>query len=148
MNKDTFTFDIALFFATFLSVPSRFQLIIGISKSFSTLSFVKGARSRNRKETCYLYNLYCCLHVAIVFCTDFGGWGESTRQLFPKLQQYPCNRTTYACFACFSTKLKSLSSKQHLHFEKNSRISVIWPIKNTANRHFERSFLHYVTQPL
>ena len=28
-------------------------------------------------KTCYLYDLYCFPHVAIVFCSDFGGWGES-----------------------------------------------------------------------
>ena len=58
-----------------------------------------------------LYNLYCFPHVAIVFCTDFGGWGKSTRKLLPKIHQYLCNRTTYECFVCFSTKLKSPSSK-------------------------------------
>ena len=72
---------------------------------------IKGAGSRNRKPTCYLYNQYCCPHVAIVFCKDFGGWGESTRKLLPKIHQYLCNRKTYECFACFSTKLKTRSSK-------------------------------------
>ena len=84
------------------------------------LNSFKGAGSRNRKQTCYLYNLYCFPHVAIVFCTDFGGWGESTRKLLPKIHQYLCNRTTYECFVCFSTKLKSPSSKQHFYFEKCS----------------------------
>ena len=45
---------------------------------------VKGAGSRDRKQTCYLLNLYCCPHLTIVFCTDFGGWGESTQKLFLK----------------------------------------------------------------
>ena len=70
-----------------------------------------GARSCNRKQTCYLYNLYCCPHVAIVFSTDFGGWGESTRKLFLKIHQYLCNRTTYESFVCFCTKFKSPSLK-------------------------------------
>ena len=77
----------------------------------TALTHVKGTGSRNRKQTYYLYNLYCCPHVAIVFCTDSGGWGESTRKLLPKIHQYLCNRTTYECFVCFSSKLKSLSSK-------------------------------------
>ena len=46
---------------------------------------LKGTGSRSRKQTCYLYNLYCCPHVAIVFCRDSGGWGESTTKLLPKI---------------------------------------------------------------
>ena len=72
--------------------------------------YLKGAGSRNCKQTCYLYNLYHCPHVAIVLCTDFGGWGESTGKLLPKIHQYLCNRTAYECFVCFSTELKSPSS--------------------------------------
>ena len=49
--------------------------------------------------------------MAIVFCTDFGGWGEPTLKLLLKIHQHLCNRTTYDCFVCFSTKYKSLSSK-------------------------------------
>ena len=71
----------------------------------------KGAGSRKRKQTCYLYNLRCCPHVAIVFCTDFGGWGESTIKLLLYIHQYLCNRTTYERFVCFLTKFKSPSSK-------------------------------------
>ena len=71
----------------------------------------KGAGSRNRKQTCYLYSLYCCPHVAIVFCIAFCGWDESTTKLLPKIHQYLCNRTTCECFVCFSTKLKGPSSK-------------------------------------
>ena len=41
--------------------------------------------SRNRKQTSYLENLYCCPHVAIVSRTDFGGWGESTVKLLLKI---------------------------------------------------------------
>ena len=37
------------------------------------LLLLKGTGSRNQKQICYLYNLYCCPHVAIVFYTDFGG---------------------------------------------------------------------------
>ena len=70
---------------------------------------VKGAGSRNRKQTCYLFNLYCCPHVAIVLCLDFGGWGESTIKLLLKTHQYLCNPTTYECLVCFSTKFKSSS---------------------------------------
>ena len=81
---------------------------------------LKGAGSRNRKQTCYLKNLYCCPHVAIVFCPDFGGWGESKLKLPLQIYQYLCNRTTYERFVCFSTKYKSPSSKYHFHFEKSS----------------------------
>ena len=96
---------------------STLQSVVGkqICKSSGMLIslgfLLKGAGSRNRKQTCYLYNLYCFPHVAIVFCTDFGGWDESNRKLLPKLHQYLCNRITYECFVCFSTKLKSPSSK-------------------------------------
>ena len=47
---------------------------------------------------------------AIAFCTDFGGWGESTIKLLIKIHQYLCNRTTYECFVCFSTNLVPLKS--------------------------------------
>ena len=56
-------------------------------------------------------NLYCCPHMAIVFCIDFGGWGESTIKVLLKIHQYLCNHTTYECVICFSTKSKSPSSK-------------------------------------
>ena len=80
---------------------------------------LKGAGSRNRKQTCYLYDLYCCPHVAIVFRSDFGGWGESTIKLLGesaiklllKIHQYLCNPTTYECLVYFSRKFKSPSSK-------------------------------------
>ena len=71
----------------------------------------KGAGSLNRKQTCYLYALYCCLHMAIVFHSDFGGWSESTIKLLLKIHQYLCNPTTYECLVCFSRKFKSSSSK-------------------------------------
>ena len=70
---------------------------------FSKLPGFKGVGSLHRKQTYYLYNPYCCPHVAIVFGTDFGGWGESTTMLLLKINQYLCNRTTYECFVCFST---------------------------------------------
>ena len=41
--------------------------------------------------------MYIVAHTYIVFCADFGGWGESTRKLRPKIHQYLCNRTTYEC---------------------------------------------------
>ena len=47
----------------------------------------------------------------IVFCSDFGSFGESTIKLLLRIRQYLCNRTTYECFGCFSTKYKSPSSK-------------------------------------
>ena len=62
---------------------------------------VKGAGSRNRKQTCYLYYLYCCPHVAIVFRSDFGGWGESTIKLLLKIHQYLCNPTTNLLFIIY-----------------------------------------------
>ena len=64
-----------------------------------------------RKQACYLWNLYCCPHVAIVFCTDFGGWGGSTLKLLLKTHQYLCNRKTCGCFICFFSKYKSPSQK-------------------------------------
>ena len=67
---------------------------------------LKGAGSRNRKQTCYLYDLYCCPHVAIVFCIDFGGWGESTIKLLLKIHQYLCIPTTYECLVYFSKKIQ------------------------------------------
>ena len=53
-------------------------LVIHVSTFLLLLAFIKGAGSGNRKQTCYLYNLHYCPQVAIVLCTDFGGWGEST----------------------------------------------------------------------
>ena len=49
---------------------------------------VKGVGSHNCKQTCYLHALYCCPNVVIVFCTDFGGWGESTIKLLLKIHQF------------------------------------------------------------
>ena len=57
--------------------------------------------------------------VAIVFCTDFGGWGESTLQLLVKFLQYPCHRTTYECMIYFSTKHKSPSSNENFHSKES-----------------------------
>ena len=88
----------------------RDRRFIFSKRNFSFFVF-KGTGSRNRKQTRYLYNLYCCPHVAIMFWTDFGGWGEFTIKLLLKIHQYLCNCTTYECFVCFSTKLKSLFSK-------------------------------------
>ena len=81
---------------------------------------IKGAGPRNRKQTCYLHNLYCCPLVAIMFSSDFSGWGESTIKLLLKIHQYLCNPKTCECLVCFSTKVKGPSSKEHLYFEKSS----------------------------
>ena len=117
----------------------RFPFEKGLRQGSQELFFYLKRKYRNRKQTCYLHNLYFCPHVAIVFCTDSGGWGESTRKLLPKIHQYLCNRTTYECFVCFSSKLKSPSSKRHLHFEKSSRKSLRYGLsKVLQNRHFER----------
>ena len=67
--------------------------------------------TRNCKQTRYLYDLYCYPHVAIAFCSDFGGWGESTIKLLLKIHQSLCNPITYECLVYFSTKFKSPSSK-------------------------------------
>ena len=83
----------------------RYQII------FDTLVSVKGARSRNRKQTCYLSNLYRCPNVAIGLCTDSDGWGESTIKVLLKIHQCLCNHTTYECFVCLPIKFKSPSSK-------------------------------------
>ena len=63
------------------------------------------------KQTCYLHNLYCCPHVAIVFRSDFVGWGESTIKLLIKIHQYLCNPTRYECLVYFSRNFNSPSSK-------------------------------------
>ena len=58
----------------------------GIKLQFTSIDeeFLSLQHIRNRKQTRYIYNLNCCPHVAIMFCSDFGGWGESTRKLLPK----------------------------------------------------------------
>ena len=38
------------------------------------INTLKGAVSHNCKQTCYLYDLHCSQHLAIAFCTYFGGW--------------------------------------------------------------------------
>ena len=76
----------------------------------SNLLSFKGKGSRNCKQTCDLYDLCCCPHVAIVFCKNSGGWGESTRKLLPNIHQYLCNRKTNKRWVLFSSKLKSPSS--------------------------------------
>ena len=84
---------------------------------------IKGAGSRGREQSCYLYNLYFCPHVAIVFGTYFSGWGESITKLLITIHHYPCHRVKFeyfARFACVTTKFKNPSSKQHLHFERSS----------------------------
>ena len=66
--------------------------------------------------------------------------GVNPQQSYFQIHQYLCNRTTYECLVCFSLKLKSQSSKWHLHFEKNSR-KPLWHglSKVLQSRHFERS---------
>ena len=86
-------------------------VICAVTTEPAEARYIKGAGLRNRKQICYLYNLYCCPYVAIVFCTDFGGWGESTIKLLLKIHQYICNPTTYGCLVYFSRKFKSPSSK-------------------------------------
>ena len=54
-------------------------------------------------------SLNCCTHGAIVFCTDLGGWGESTINLLLNIHPFLCKLTTYECFVCFSIKFKSPS---------------------------------------
>ena len=53
--------------------------------------------------------------------------------------QYLCNHTPYECFVCFSTKFKSPSSKQHLHFGKGVEDLCDLVSKILQNRRFERS---------
>ena len=63
----------------------RMNCLLGAMKTqVKKFDLVKGAWSSNRKQTCYLYNLYCYPHLAIVFCKDFGGWRESTITLLKK----------------------------------------------------------------
>ena len=83
---------------------------IVICRSLTPVLPFKGAGSRNRKQTCYLHDLYCCPHVAIVLRSDFDGWGEPTIKLLLKIHQYICNPTTYECLVYFSRKFKSPSS--------------------------------------
>ena len=76
-------------------VPDELTRISDVMLNFSFSRFcernhmksrgIKGAGSRNRKQTCYLYYLHCCPHVAIILCTDFGGWGESKIKLLLKI---------------------------------------------------------------
>ena len=56
---------------------------------------LKGAGSHNRKQTSYLYDLCCCPHVAIVFRSDFGGWGESTRKILLTNSRVHLQNNTY-----------------------------------------------------
>ena len=46
--------------------------------------------------------------MAMCSAKDFGGWGESTRKLLPKIHHAIVQ---HECFVCFPTKLKSPSSK-------------------------------------
>ena len=108
----------------------------------------KGAGSRNRKQTCYLYNLYCCPHVAIVFCTDFGGRGESTRKLLPKNPPISLQSYNIRVFCLFLR-----SSRVHLE----SNIFILRKIvENLCDMAYQKFYkiviskvcLHYVNPPL
>ena len=55
--------------------------------------------------------VYIVAHTWPLCSVQFFQWGESTLKLLLKIHQYLCNRTTYECFGCFSTKCKSPSSK-------------------------------------
>ena len=100
---------------------------------------IKGPGSRNRKQTSYLYDLYCCPRVAIVFRSDFGGWGESKIKLLLKMHQYLCNPTTYEClFISLENSRVHLQNNTYI-LRKVGKISVIWTINNPENHRFERS---------
>ena len=113
--------------------------------SFSTLLALKGAGSRNRKQNCYLCNLYCCPHVAIVLCIDFGGWGESTLKLLLKIHQYLCNRTCECLYEAQKSYLQKYTfilrkveeSRCDMAYQKYCKIVVSKEV-----------CLHYVTLPL
>ena len=69
------------------SVSESPQLLETMRYSSFKQWIFKGARSCNGKQTCYIYDLYCCLQVPTFFCTGFGGCGESTIKLLLKIHQ-------------------------------------------------------------
>ena len=84
-----------------------------------------------------------------MFCKGFGGWFESTLKLILIIHQYLCNRTTYECFGCFSTKYKSPSSNDTFILRKG--------VENLYDMAYQQHCkivvakevcLHYVTLPL
>ena len=79
-----------------------------------------------------------------MFCTDFGGWGESIIKLLQKISQYLCNGTTHECFVSFYNKFEIF------HLENNTFIlrkvlknlcDMIWPIKNITKSSFRKKFV-------
>ena len=77
--------------------------------------------------------------MAILFCTDFCGWGESTLKLLLKIHQYFCNRRIYERSACFLTKFKSPSSNRTFILRKIVENLCDMAYKIQQNRPFERS---------
>ena len=115
-------------------VSNCHSLRLGCSLPFSSIvAVVKGAGSRNRKKTCYLCNLHCCPSLPSMFCTDFGGWGESKGKVASKIHRYICSHIIYEYFRCCSAKFMSPSSTYPIHFEKSSDRSLGYIAnKNTA----------------
>ena len=108
----------------------------------------KGTGSRNRKHICYLYNLNCCPHEAIGFCTDFGGWGEST-SYFQK------STNISAILQPMSVSFVSLrNSRVHLQINTFILRNVVLNLCDDACRKFckivisKEVCLHHATQPL
>ena len=104
---------------------------------------LKRAGSRNRKQTCYLFYLYCCPHVANLFCTDSSGRGESTLKLLPKIHQYLVQSYKIWVFLLFLHEVQESIFKITLSFwDKCWKITVIWPNKNTAKSSFRKKFVY------
>ena len=55
-------------------------------------------------------------NVAIVFRSDFGGWGESTIKLLLEIHQYLCNPTSYECLWFISLE------NSRVHLQNNTYI--------------------------
>ena len=75
------------------------------------ISIIKEPGSCNRKQTCCLHNLCCCQLMAIVFCTEFGGWGKSTIKLLLKSTNISAIVQQMSVSFVFFMKFKSPSSK-------------------------------------
>ena len=71
----------------------------------------QGQVTVNKTDISIIYIVAHTWLLCNVFCTDFGGWGESTTKLLLKIHQHLRIRTTYERFACFLTKFKIPSSK-------------------------------------
>ena len=85
--------------------------------------------------------------MAIVLCTDFGGWGESILKLILKIHQYLCNRMSVSVVSLRSTGV-------HL-------INIAYILRKVVENHCDMAdqkyckivvskevCLHYVTLPL